>query len=47
MGTFLSRYYLRAGNSKKIEDARKALGDALKETDLRVEEELLQFALGE
>lgn len=46
-GTFCSRYLLRAGNSKDVEAAKKALLSGLRETDPRVEKELLEYSARE
>jgi hypothetical protein len=44
-GTYISRYVLRAGNASTLEKAKEALMDAIRETDPRVERELLAYAL--
>lgn len=44
-GTYISRYLMRAGNASSPEKAREHLLDGLRETDPRVERELLAYAL--
>ena len=46
-GTFISRYILRASNSKTLEQAKEHLLAGIAETDPRVEKELLEYALRE
>ncbi len=46
-GTFISRYILRASNSKTLEQAKEHLLAGIAETDPRVEKDLLEYALRE
>ena len=46
-GTFISRYILRAQNSKTLEQAKENLLAGISETDPRVEKDLLEYALKE
>ena len=46
-GLIFSRYLLRMGSAKDTTDCRKALNQALAETDPRVERELLRFSVEE
>lgn len=43
-GTFISRYFLRAGNARDLEAAKAALRQGLKDTDPAVERELLAYS---
>ncbi len=44
-GSFIIRYLLRAGNAKTLEAAKKALLDGCRDTDSRVEKDLLAYSL--
>ena len=46
-GLIISRYLMRMGSAKDTTDCRKALNQALAETDPRVERELLRFSVEE
>ncbi len=46
-GTFICRYLLRAGNASSVEKAREALLDGVRDTDPRVEKDLLVYAIRE
>ena len=46
-GLIISRYLMRMGSAKDTSDCRKALNQALAETDPRVERELLRFSVEE
>ena len=46
-GTFISRYLLRASNSPDVEKAKECLMEGFRQTDPRVEKELLEYSLEE